>query len=341
VNLDQPSMKIGEEHIIENEEYYIHLIADRFITTLKKYYDSGTTKRMFHPKMHGLVQADFIVERNLPPHLKKGIFSEEKTYSSWIRLSNAKRIPSNDKNKDMRGFAIKIIGVSGEKLLRHQKNAITHDFILVTAQTLQTKTVKDFQKSIYALTGSKIGLFFYAITHPKVIYRSLKQISKCNNLLQERYFSMTPYKFGIGNAVKYAVFPQNTDKTNNINQADPDYLKKQLITDLKKGDVSLDFMVQFQTDPEKMPIENPTIIWVSTFQKVATIKIKQQNFDLPAQNEYGENLSFTPWHCIEDHKPLGGVNRARKVVYEEVAKFRRDRNDLSNQTEPTEILTFN
>ncbi len=332
-------MKIGVEYPEPNEAKYAQQIADRFIKTLMKYYDSGNTKRMFHPKMHGLVMGTFHVEKNLPDSLKYGLFSKAQTFPAWVRLSNAKRHPQHDKKKDMRGMAIKLVGVPGEKLLKDEHDALTQDFLLVTADRLQTKSVKNFKKSIYALTGGFLHLFFYAITHPGVIVRSLKQISRCDNVLGKSFFSMTPYKLGDA-AVKYVVVPQQSIKSKSVDKSDPDYLRKALVADLKENDFKFDFMVQVQEDAMAMPIEDPTVRWKSKFQKVATLTIAQQEFDSKEQREYGENLSFTPWHCLEEHRPLGGVNRARKIVYEQIAGFRRERNDIPNIKEPDDIVSF-
>ena len=35
-----------------------------------------------------------------------------------------------------------------------------------------------------------------------------------------------------------------------------------------------------------------------------------------------ENLIFTPWHGIAEHRPLGGINRLRRAVYDASASFR-------------------
>ncbi|KCZ12231.1 catalase domain protein, partial [Acinetobacter baumannii 42057_5] len=40
------------------------------------------------------------------------------------------------------------------------------------------------------------------------------------------------------------------------------------------------------------------------FYQVATIHIPKQSFDTPEQNQFCENLSFTPWHALPEHKPL-------------------------------------
>ncbi len=84
-----------------------------------------------------------------------------------------------------------------------------------------------------------------------------------------------------------------------------------------------------QLAQETMPIEDPGHEWpesMSPFRKVATIRILQQEFDSDKQKEFGENLSFTPWHALPEHRPLGGVNRARKVVYRAISLFRHEYN---------------
>ena len=70
------------------------------------------------------------------------------------------------------------------------------------------------------------------------------------------------------------------------------------------------------------------------FIKVATIRIPKQVFDTPEQNEFCENLSFTPWHSLPEHRPLGGVNRVRRTVYEATSKLRHEMN-RAQRTEPT------
>jgi len=78
---------------------------------------------------------------------------------------------------------------------------------------------------------------------------------------------------------------------------------------------------------------------LSPFVKVATVHIPPQNFDTPAQNEYGDNLSFNPWHCLPVHRPLGGINRARKIIYETMSKYRHARNSAPRD-EPTGWASF-
>jgi hypothetical protein len=47
----------------------------------------------------------------------------------------------------------------------------------------------------------------------------------------------------------------------------------------------------------------------------------------PGDNYLSENLSFTPWHSLPEHRPLGNLNRARKKVYEATSRKRHLENN--------------
>ena len=68
------------------------------------------------------------------------------------------------------------------------------------------------------------------------------------------------------------------------------------------------------------PVEAP-------FIPIATIHIPRQTFDTPAQHAFCEDLSFTPWHSLPAHRPLGVTNRIRRVVYERISRLRHELND--------------
>jgi hypothetical protein len=97
-------------------------------------------------------------------------------------------------------------------------------------------------------------------------------------------------------------------------------------------------MVQLRADPRKMPVEDPTIPWreaAAPFRKVATIHIPAQDFTCRERKSFSEGLTFTPWHSLPDHRPLGGINRVRGAVYNEVSRLRHQKNEMPGR-EPTE-----
>ena len=78
-----------------------------------------------------------------------------------------------------------------------------------------------------------------------------------------------------------------------------------------------------------MPVEDPRIRWepsVSPWRKVATLRIPTQRFDSPAQLQFAEDLSYSPWHSVPEHQPLGGVNRCRRIIYQAISEFRHEAN---------------
>jgi len=90
----------------------------------------------------------------------------------------------------------------------------------------------------------------------------------------------------------------------------------------------MEFLIQPRTS-NKMLIEDSMTEWQETqapFYQVATIHIPQQIFDTPEQNQFCENLSFTPWHSLPEHRPLGAINRLRKVIYENISLIRHEMN---------------
>ena len=49
-----------------------------------------------------------------------------------------------------------------------------------------------------------------------------------------------------------------------------------------------------------------------------------------------ENLSFTPWHTLPAHEPVGAVNRLRLTVYEALSRHRHRRNGVVS-AEPVDL----
>ena len=115
-----------------------------------------------------------------------------------------------------------------------------------------------------------------------------------------------------------------------------------MVAALDQGDVELDVRLQLQTDPHRMPIENNAVLWperLSPRVSVATLRIPQQKFDSPAQIAFARRLSYNPWHCIAEHRPLGNQSRARKRMYFELSKYRHDMNGVPHY-EPNGDETF-
>lgn len=319
---------LATEQIPPDEAHYINDLRKRLKAKIQREYPQGVMRRDAHPKMHGLVRAYFIVEPDLPADLRVGVFQEPRRYKSWIRFSNQNGTIQPDIKSDIRGMAIKLMGVPGKKLLEAEQDAETHDFILISTDVFVTANVKEFAGLIKSMTSGVLSTIWYFLTHWRVSYNLWHSMLKFANPLHISYFSTTPYLYG-DKAVKYAVVPSTKSIDHLPDHPKDDFLRRAMIKQLSKEDAVFDFMIQIQTDAEKMPIEDPGKLWpetLSPFIKIATIRIPRQNFDSEPQRDFGEELSFTPWHALPEHRPLGGINRARKIVYDAISAFRHEHN---------------
>lgn len=290
-------------------------------------------RRDVHLKMHAVLTAEFSVEPDLPADLRVGLFAEARSYPAWVRLSNASNMVKPDGSPDIRGMAIKLMGVPGPRLLASQAGETTHDFIVITAPMFPTRDVRQFLGLDKAVVGNLWDKLVFFVTHPKVAWLLFRTFKRHANPLQLRYFSAVPYAFG-DRVAKYGATPH-------VGRPDPlpfdppeNQLRQAAAAQLARGDAVFDFCVQLQTDPRSMPVEDASCLWseqASPFRKVATLRIPAQAFDTDARNAFGENLSFTPWRCLPEHRPLGGINRARRIVYETLSVFRHASNQVPRQ----------
>jgi hypothetical protein len=322
--------QLSQEIIPASEAACIQDLAARLKAKIVEQYPSGPMRRDAHPKMHGVVKAEFIVEPGLPKELQVGVFSRPGTYRAWIRFSNANATAQADNERDLRGMAIKLMGVPGAKLLEQEKDEQTQDFLLVTASAFLARDVEEFDAFVACMDGNLWAKIVFFLFHLRFLWNVFKSMKQCANVLQTRYWSTTPYAFG-DTAAKYSAIPRGPLTEAMPDNPAEDFLRASMISQLDKGEALFDFAVQLQTDAKAMPIEDPTREWdetVSPFRKVATLRILQQEFDGETQRTFGENLSFTPWHSLPAHRPLGGINRARKVVYEIISSFRHEKNGV-------------
>ncbi len=324
------------ETVPANEQEHIDHLIEMLRAKMERDYGSNRTLRDAHPKMHGCVRGEFAVEANLPDELRIGLFGEAKRYPMWVRFSNQSNTVSPDIKGDIRGMALKLMGVPGEKLLTTDPGCTTHDFICISEDRFVTKDVAGFDGLVAGLTGGVLKLLWFFLTHPRAARNLIVSLRKFGNPLAIRYFSVAPYLLGT-RAVKYSLIPHSEAVPAPGGHPPDNYLRAAMVAQLGARDAVFDFAVQFQTDPAAMPIEDPGVAWdekLSPFHKVATVTIPAQTFDTAERNEFGDNLSFNPWRVLAEHRPLGGISRARLQVYQALSKFRHDRNHAP-QVEPS------
>jgi hypothetical protein len=308
--------------------------------SVRKQYSAGSARRDAHPKAHGCVKAEFHIIDTLPETLSKGMFIPGKSYQAWIRFSNGSGDPTHsDVKRDARGMAIKVLGVPGTKLLEDEGEANTQDFIMINHPVF---FATDPARYLSFMDDANSDHFYRKLLIPsdlgaKGTLIALKtRSSRIANPLQTRYWSMVPYQLGTGEgrqAVKYSARACSAATDPLPKKPGHDFLRDALRITLQGGDACMEFLVQPRTS-DNMDVEDSRIEWKESeapFYKLATIRVPSQTFDTPEQNIFCENLSFTPWHALPDHKPLGVTNRLRKVIYDHISRVRHEMNGAPRQ----------
>jgi hypothetical protein len=329
------------EKLYPNEEAIAREMASVIEATIRKQYQPGNARRDAHPKAHGCVKAEFHVDEKLADRFAKGIFIPGKTYQAWIRFSNGNPDPNKpDIEGNERGMSIKLLNVPGEKILESERQDTTQDFIMMSNPTFFLKDPSNavaFFKELGSdnyLSKAKIPFTLGVQETETLLKINSKKIS---NPMQTRYWSPVPYQLGIGpdrQAIKFSARSCTATEDPIPKNPGPNFLREAMSNTLKKGDACMEFLIQPRAS-EKLNVEDAITEWSEAdapFYKVATIHIPQQDFDTPEQHRFCENLSYTPWHALPEHKPLGGINRLRKVVYERISTVRHE----MNQTERKE-----
>lgn len=331
----------SEEQIPTDEAALTRSIIEDAIRIVEQHRDNTRVLRDAHAKAHGCVRAQLTVSPALAPALQHGVFSEPgKTWQAWMRLSNGNAYPQFDRARDARGMAIKLLDVPGEKLSKSPQHATEQDFVMFNHPAFFVRDVAEYKSNFAAQADGKKALAFFPSWNPESweirhLIIALKTLAPApESPVATTYNSIAPFKLGPLN-IKYRVIPDPQACPGYTlpaqNQDLPNFLRNALYQQLSLDRVPACFALQVQRqNPEYyMPIEDPSIEWdesISPFETVASIRLPAQDFDSREQNLFCDNLSFNPWHALPEHRPIGGINRLRKAVYEAVSTYRLERN---------------
>lgn len=306
------------------------VIDEIIATSLQAQKKTGPDLRQIHSKSHGLLWGEFIVEPNLPEDLRVGLFKTPQTYPVWIRFSSGGSPEKRGKFKsdhqpDVRGIAIKVINVEGQKVLDDEEK--TQDFILNNYPTFFTKDIQDYADIFKAGSGQLSPERLQELGYAFALLQKITS-RKVGNPLLIQYWSMAPFKFG-DRIVKLSVKSQQPEQAPETLPESENYLREAIVNHLtiEGQEAFFDFLIQFYVDDQKTPIEDHVQEWQeadSPFIKVATVRIPSQTFDFEERKRLDEGTLFTPWHTLLEHEPVGSVNLSRKKLYSELAKYRRE-----------------
>jgi hypothetical protein len=325
---------LTEETPLPDEEQYTQGIIDELSAFTRENWLPGRVQRFGNTKTFGVLRAEFTVLPELPEDLRHGLFGSPRTYPAWVRFSGPGPFaPPDLEDLGQCSVAIKVMGVDGPKLMPDEKH--TQDLILVSPASFVTPNIKENVKAQrWVRAKAPLG---YLLDPPgrHIIHFAMQLLYSPMhaNPLEIQYYSNVPFRLGEDRAVQYSLKPREKGRSRIPVHPGENYLRDAMVRTLAAGDWTMDFMVQVQTDPHRMPIEDATVKWperLSPYVPVARLRILAQRFDSDAQLAFADVLRYNPWHSLAEHRPLGNSNRARRRMYAELADLRQSMNAVAH-----------
>jgi hypothetical protein len=325
--------------------------------------NNGHAIRDAHAKSHGILRGELKVHRGLPEHLSQGMFAEPgKTYPVIARLSTTAGAIRSDQVRGVRGLAIKVLGVPGPRVLPDD-DATTQDFVFVNHKVFPTGDAKEYLTKgvplawVLARTPDRGMLAVNATLRGanRLLKRFGTQLPDAIALfagentytLGETFYSAAPLRFG-DYVAKISVGPSSasvralTGKTVSAD-AGPNAHSQAVVDFFRNNSAEYVVSAQLLTDAATMKIEDAIedakVEWSeddSPYQPVATITYPVQDAFSDERRSFGDDvLEFNSWRSIEDHRPLGSINRLKKEVYLASSEFRHEKNGKARREPQT------
>ena len=322
--------------------------------------------RPVHAKSHGVLVGTLEVLPNLSEPLAQGLFAQPASYPGIMRFSTNPGDMLADTVSSPRGLALKVLNVDGPKVANHADET-TQNFVCINADAFTApdpkgflQQIKLFDKTLETPEGVKHAISVAARATNAVLKAvhlpsaTLEGIgAPATHILGESFSTVAPLRYGnyvakIGFAPASPNLQALTGK--HIDLAADYNALEELIKEFFKTETAVwDIKAQLALAPEDLnaeekskafPIEQADKKWPedkSPWQRVARLTVTPQDTYSDARQLFvDEQLSFSPWHALEVHRPLGGVMRARLQAYEEAIQYRAQRN-ARKKVEPKTI----
>ena len=278
--------------------------------------------RALHRKQLTAAKGRLEILGDLPEFARQGLFATSgANFDVMLRLSNGGFDRAADRTPDVRGFAIRVLGVQGESALGNGA-AQSQDFTLINQSAFGFPQSEEFVAFVAAAAESKGALLRYLfgryglIGGPARLLRMLKTMGKpFGGFATEPFFSAVPMACG-PYAVRVRLLPLagNGAVTPGANRDwGADFADR-----LTSQELQWELQLQPYVSEALTPIEDASVDWPSPYTTVARLRLPVQDCTSAAGQSLAQQVEaavFDPWQALVQHRPLGDVQRARKVVY--------------------------
>jgi hypothetical protein len=314
-----------KETVAADETERFERYASELRALQKKNARGGTASRALHAKGHVGAVGELLVSSGLPEALRVAVFSEPRSWPVYVRFSSGSGHHQHDRTLDVRGLALKLVGVPGRKLIPGLEDKRTQDFLLIQTPATSFRTPDEFVAFVRAAAGGP------ALLLPRLIgalglgrglgvLKGLASMPKVTSLATVPFHTALPLRFG-ATAAKLALFPEGPSAGPATGGAQA--LREDLVSRLRSGPLTWSLRAQLFVDERTTPIEDASVRWPedrTPFHELARLVLPQQDVTSESgakQEEQIDRMSFDPWHSVEELRPLGAMMRARSAAYRE------------------------
>lgn len=288
------------------------------------------TGRALHRKQQLGLKGSFEVLGNLPQAARQGVFTTPRIFDAWVRLSNGGPDRQADRTPDVRGFSLKLKGVSGPGALGSGPTD-AQDFLLINHPAFAFAGADEFVGLAKHLVQGPGALLGYLVKRYG-LFGALKMMKRLgatfkrpfSGFATENFHSAAPIACGPYAARVRLLAASREPSPGASGDWAGDFLRR-----LVQEPLCFELQLQFFVDEQRTPIEDASVDWpedVAPYVTVGALTLPPQDPSSPQGRELAaaiEAATFDPWNALMDHRPLGEVMRARKVVYFQSQQGRR------------------
>lgn len=299
--------------------------------------DTGQALRGVHAKSHALLQGQLEILDELPPEFAQGVFAVPRAFEVLVRISTGSGDILPDSVSILRGMAIKLVDVDGDRL-EGSEGAGTQDFLLANGKAFPTPGPKKFLANLKLLaktTDKAEGLKKAVSAVFRTVEKGVAALGSESAMLEqmgghpnthplgETFFTQAPIRYG-DYIAKLGLFPRSSNfqalQGEEIDIAGRnDALREEIARTLAAEGGEWELRAQLCRDLENNPVEDASVAWPeddNPYVPIAVLRVPaQETWTWDRARRLDDETSFNPWHGIEAHRPLGAVMRARKVAY--------------------------
>lgn len=287
---------------------------------------SGEGRTLHRYSQVGL-EGRFIVSEKIAAPYAQGLFARPGTYECYVRFSSGAGRAQSDRLPDVRGIAVKVVGVPGTKVIPPLAEAQTQDFLAILSKTFAIPDAETFVGIVAAAPGGPLKILRYLMGRVG-FFGALRlagalgaaQDKGTVSLAERTFYVPLPIRWG-DQAAKVRFRPSEVPASPAPVPPGERGLSEALRARVRSAPLTLVVEAQLFVDEQRTPIEDGAVEWteaVAPFVEVARIEIPAQDPDSARGLLLGqtcEAMSFDPWHALIEHRPLGSIMRARNAAY--------------------------